>query len=148
MSTSRDIRRCAVQALYQLDAQRGDAAPSREALLESLAESPGDSETHKRGLALALEAWARRGDADGQCAALAPDWPTYRQPMVDRGILRLAHFEITAGRTPPKVAINEAVELAREFSTDKSPAFINGVLDKIMKETQKRRNDEAQEEAH
>jgi N utilization substance protein B len=137
MSTSRDIRRCAVQALYQLDAQRAGAEPSREALLESLEESPGDDDTHTRGLALAMEVWARRDHADNECAALSPDWPTHRQPMVDRGILRLAHFEITAGRTPPKVAINEAVELAREFSTDKSPAFINGVLDKIMKETQK-----------
>ncbi len=140
MSTSRDIRRCAVQALYQLDAQRAGEAPSRQALLESLTESPGDDDTHKRGLALALEAWAKREEADRECAALSPDWPTHRQPMIDRGILRLAHFEITAGRTPPKVAINEAVELAREFSTEKSPAFINGVLDRIMKETSKRQN--------
>ncbi len=66
-------------------------------------------------------------------AALAPEWPTYRQPVVDRNILRLAYFEIESGQTPPKVAINEAVELAREFSTQKSPAFVNGVLDKIMR---------------
>ena len=45
----------------------------------------------------------------------------------------MAYYEITAGRTPPKVAINEAVELAKEFSTAKSPMFINGVLDKIYK---------------
>jgi N utilization substance protein B len=133
MSTSRDIRRCAVQALYQLDAQRAGESPSREGLLESLSESPGDLATHKDGLALALKAWAGRNDADRDCAALAPDWPTHRQPMMDRSILRLAHFEIVSGRTPPKVAINEAVELAHEFSTERSPAFINGVLDKIMK---------------
>jgi len=73
-------------------------------------------------------------------AALSPDWPTHRQPVVDRNILRLAYFEIVSGAAPPKVAINEAVELAREFSTEKSPAFVNGVLDKIMKQTSKSRN--------
>jgi N utilization substance protein B len=144
-TNSRDIRRCAVQALYQMDAQREAATPAaapeappaepitRERLLESLEESPGDRETHKRGLDLALQAWALREEADRACAALSPDWPTHRQPMLDRSILRLAYFEITTARTPPKVAINEAVELAREFSTEKSPSFINGVLDKIMK---------------
>jgi transcription antitermination protein NusB len=138
---SRDIRRCAVQALYQMDAQREPGAAAsppaepvtRERLMESLEESPGDRDTHKRGLDLALQAWALREEADRACAALSPDWPTHRQPMVDRSILRLAYYEITTERTPPKVAINEAVELAREFSTEKSPAFINGVLDKIMK---------------
>ena len=45
----------------------------------------------------------------------------------------MAYFEITSPDTPPKVAINEAVELAKEFSTQKSPLFINGVLDKIYK---------------
>ena len=66
--------------------------------------------------------------------------------MVDRNILRLAYFEMASGQTPPKVAINEAVELAREFSTQKSPAFVNGVLDKIMRETVKRRNAETPKE--
>jgi N utilization substance protein B len=135
MATTRDIRRCAIQALYQLDAQRGtDAAPNKQVLLESLSESPGDDKTHKHGLDLALEAWATREEADRAVAELSPDWPTYRQPVIDRCILRLGYFEIVSGRTPPKVAINEALELAREFSTEKSPAFINGVLDKIMKQ--------------
>lgn len=138
---ARDVRRCAVQALYQLDAAR-DAAEqaSHESLLASLEESPGDDDTHKRGLNLALHAWAAREEADRAVAALTPEWPTHRQPVIDRCILRLAHWEMTSGKTPPKVAINEAVELAREFSTDKSPAFINGVLDKIMKESNKSTN--------
>ena len=64
---------------------------------------------------------------------LAPDWPTYRQPVIDRCILRLAYFEMVTNRAPPKVVINEAVELAKEFSTDKSATFVNGVLDKIYR---------------
>lgn len=147
MAPSRDVRRCALQAMYQLDAQRDAAqAPSREALLESLADSPGDDETHKRGLALAMLAWQMRVDADKDLAALSPDWPTHRQPVVDRNILRLGYFEIVTGAAPPKVAINEAVELAREFSTDRSPAYVNGVLDKIMRATLSRQSAEAPKE--
>jgi N utilization substance protein B len=130
MATSRDIRRCAVQAMYQFDAGNADA---EEAVRASLAESPGDEESHRRGFELAKRAWAARDKADAAVAALSPDWPTYRQPVVDRTILRLAHYEMTSGKTPPKVAINEAVELAKEFSTEKSPMFINGVLDKIFR---------------
>jgi len=130
MSTPRDIRRCAVQAMYQFDSSGADAL---DVVKGSLSESPGDAEDHDRGFALAVEAWAQREQADRVVAELTPDWPTHRQPILDRTILRLAHFEMTSGRTPPKVAINEAIELAREFSTEKSPLFVNGVLDKIYR---------------
>jgi 6,7-dimethyl-8-ribityllumazine synthase len=126
---SRDIRRCALQALYQFDS---GASPTDE-VRASLDESPGDAEAHERGYQVAVEAWARRDAADAAVAAISPDWPTYRQPVIDRSLLRLAWYEMAAGGTPPKVAINEAVELAKEFSTEKSPQFINGVLDKIYK---------------
>jgi 6,7-dimethyl-8-ribityllumazine synthase len=126
---SRDIRRCALQAMYQFDA----GADPAEAVRETLDESPGSAETHERGYQLAVRAWGRRESADAAVAAITPDWPTHRQPVVDRSILRLAFYEMTEGGTPPKVAINEAVELAKEFSTEKSPLFINGVLDKIYK---------------
>lgn len=130
MAAARDIRRCAVQAMYQFDAGNAD---SEEAVKASLADSPGDAETHARGFELAQRAWAMRAQADAAVAALTPDWPTHRQPVVDRTILRLAYYEMSAGKTPPKVAINEAVELAKEFSTEKSPMFVNGVLDKIYR---------------
>ncbi len=130
MARSRDIRRCALQALYQFDAGSADTP---ETVRDSLAQSAGDDDVHEKGFELAVRAWALHEEADAVVAKLAPDWPTYRQPVVDRNILRLAYFEITSSDTPPKVAINEAVELAKEFSTQKSPFFINGVLDKIYK---------------
>jgi len=130
MSTPRDIRRCAIQAMYQFDAGSAD---SPELVKSSLSESPGDVEDHNKGFALAQEAWAIREQADQTVAELTPEWPTHRQPILDRTILRLAYFEMTSGRTPPKVAINEAIELAKEFSTEKSPLFVNGVLDKIYR---------------
>ena len=130
MARSRDIRRCALQALYQFDAGSADTP---EIVRDSLAQSAGDDDVHEKGFELAVRAWALHEEADAVVAKFAPDWPTYRQPVVDRNILRLAYFEITSSDTPPKVAINEAVELAKEFSTQKSPLFINGVLDKIYK---------------
>ncbi len=65
--------------------------------------------------------------------ALAPEWPTHRLAGVDRAILRLCHHELTSGANPAPIVLNEAVELARHFSTDRSPAFINALLDKIAK---------------
>ena len=57
----------------------------------------------------------------------------HRQPAVDRALLRLAYYEMTSGTTPPKAAVSEAVKLAKEFSTEKSPAFVNAILDKLLK---------------
>jgi transcription antitermination protein NusB len=130
MSQRRDVRRCALQALYQFDSGN-ESSP--DVVRESLEHSAGDLKTHQQGFDLATLAWEFRAEADAAVAALTPEWPTHRQPVVDRNILRLAHYEMTAGATPPKVAINEAVELAREFSTDRSPMFVNGVLDKLYK---------------
>ncbi len=64
----------------------------------------------------------------------APQWPPRRQPAVDRSLLRLAVWELTNTQTPPKVVIDEAIELAKHFSTGQSPAFVNGVLDAVLKE--------------
>jgi N utilization substance protein B len=127
---ARDIRRCALQALYQFDA---GGAEHPDDVRASLAESPGDERVHDDGFALARAAWAMRDVSDAAVAAITPDWPTHRQPVVDRSLLRLAWYEMSSGRTPPKVVINEAVELAKEFSTERSPMFINGVLDKLYR---------------
>ncbi|MGI9013476.1 MAG: transcription antitermination factor NusB [Phycisphaerales bacterium] len=130
MGAQRDIRRCALQALYQFETGRADALTEVRA---SLHDSPGDARTHDAGFDLATRAWEFRDEADAAITALAEDWPIYRQPVLDRSILRLAWYEMHHTQTPPKVVVNEAVELAREFSTEKSHLFINGVLDKILK---------------
>jgi N utilization substance protein B len=65
--------------------------------------------------------------------AIATDWPLEQVAVVDRNILRIAVYEITVyGRTPVKVAINEAVELAKLFATDSSRRFVNGVLGALV----------------
>jgi transcription antitermination protein NusB len=131
MATAREIRRLAFQALFQLDARGiGDAPGVREAME---AVDGFTAEEKDRAMALAVGAFDDRAAADRAMLELAPGWPASRQAAVDRAILRLAHHEMTAGLAHPKVAVNEAVELAKEFSGEKSPAFVNGLLDKVLK---------------
>ena len=63
----------------------------------------------------------------------APEWPLEQMAYIDRNILRMAIFEFAIdGRTPVKVAINEAVELAKTFGSDSAPRFVNGVLGSLV----------------
>lgn len=119
-----------MQVLYQIDATADADAATILAGLDPDRDTP---DVRAEAVTLALAAWKGHGDYDAKVAALAADWPTHRQPPVDRAILRLAIHEMTTGRTPPKVAINEALELAKQFSNENAPAFINGVLDKVHK---------------
>lgn len=129
----RDIRRMAFQVLFQLDARgERDALAIRDSAIADEASGLAERD-RERAIELAQAAFASRAEADRVMVELAPTWPSHRQAAVDRAILRLAHFEMTSGRTPPKIVVNEAVELAKEFSTDKSPAFVNGLLDKVLK---------------
>jgi N utilization substance protein B len=135
MAGPKDIRRLAFQALFQLDARQGGTSADLAGWLDDLAESENLSPKDKHAATeQALAAYAHRAKADAAMAKLAPAWPAHRQAAVDRAILRLAYHEMFAGHTPPKVVVNEAVQLAKEFSTERSPAFINGLLDKVLKE--------------
>jgi len=139
-SETRTIRRLALQALYQLDARARDTDEAdRQVIRESLLdEQPGAdpvaaAERADKALALAVGAWEARESADDLVRELAPTWPPERQPAIDRAIMRLAHYEMTSDAAPPKVAVNEAIELAKRYSTERSPAFLNGILDKALK---------------
>ncbi|MBX3389777.1 MAG: hypothetical protein KF691_10025 [Phycisphaeraceae bacterium] len=132
------IRRLAFLALFQLDA-RGDLT---DAELESsvlhgddpkVDVSTIDRGSQRKAWELAREAYADRKRCDDVMKNLAPEWPAYRQAAVDRALLRLAHFEIHSERVPAPIAIDAAVELAKEFSTEKSPGFINALLDQAAK---------------
>lgn len=132
----RDVRRLAMQTLYTIDATNLTDEPAlREALDEPFDDgdaAPPES-AKEPAIELAAAAWSRHAAADAAVAELAPDWPTHRQPPVDRAILRLAYHELAVGLTPPRVVINEAIELAKQFSNEHAPPFINGVLDKLAK---------------
>lgn len=133
-SSAREIRRLAFQLLFQLDAANARTEADLDAVRAGLVDREEITEAHRaRAVELAWEAYRARAVADKEMLALAPAWPAHRQAAVDRAILRLAHYEMTSGRTEPKVVVNEAVELAKEFSTEKSPAFVNALLDKVLK---------------
>lgn len=146
MATRRDIRRLAFQGLYILDARDGTEPEALHALLSDPdaltdADAPGEAspgtpfsaQEVDRACRLAIGAHEHRAEADAEMATLAPEWPAHRQPAVDRAILRLAHHEMTRTDAQPKAVINDAVELAKAFSTDRSPPFINALLDKVLK---------------
>jgi N utilization substance protein B len=76
----------------------------------------------------------RMPQIDGRIAAHSEHWRLDRMPVVDRNILRMAIFEMTAVGTPAAVVIDEALELARRYSSEESVAFINGVLDAARRE--------------
>jgi N utilization substance protein B len=133
-SITRGVRRMAFQALFQLEAHNGQGL---DLIARGLDEEHPTVPANDRALAmkLAQDAWANRFEADKIMAELAPTWPAHRQAAVDRAILRLAHFDMTkgSGKTKPKVVVNDSVEFAKEFSTEKSPGFVNALLDKVLK---------------
>ena len=127
-------RKIALQALYQLDVQ-GEEFMVSNGMAEFVAESTDDVDVRELAMFMARSAWAFHPTADQWFGRLAEKWPVHRMPVVDRNILRLAAWEIVNyGATPAKVALDEAINLAKEFSTADSSAFINGLLDALLKE--------------
>ena len=78
---------------------------------------------------------AQKENLDKKIGASAPAWPINKLNRIDLAILRLAVYELTEGKTPAKVVIDEAVELAKEFGSENSPGFVNGVLGTIYGKT-------------
>ncbi len=122
----RRARELAMQVLYELEF--GALAPE-DALAHHLATEHMRPPYEEFTRALVLGTWARRADADAAIAQAAPHWPLAQLPMVERSILRIAIFEACFDNTTPvRVAINEAVELAKTYGGEHSAKFVNGVL--------------------
>jgi N utilization substance protein B len=134
MLKRRKIREIAMQVLFLWDTQQ---AESREDADRVAADATEDHETRRQAIEMADGTWAQRESIDQWIERLAPQWPPRRQPAVDRSLLRLAVWEITNTVTPPKVVIDEAIELSKQFSTAQSAGFINGVLDSVLREHEK-----------
>jgi N utilization substance protein B len=135
-------RELAMQALFLWDANgQSDDSLARSAMAGGEGTQPPDEETIKLAMSMVTGAWEHRQFSDEWLERLAPQWPPRRQPGVDRNILRLAVWEMTHAGTPPKVAIDEAIELAKRFSTENSPAFVNGVLDAVLREIKTLKSD-------
>ena len=76
---------------------------------------------------------SRLAEIDSQITGVAANWNLERMAVTDRTVLRLATFELLESETPPKVVLNEAIDLAKKFGTDKSGPFVNGILDRLAK---------------
>lgn len=125
----RKARAIALQALYEVDC--GEHNP--EMVVSRLLAEGGLSEENNAFVReLVTKAVAKRKEIDQHIQRFAPAYPIAQIAVVDRNILRLAIYEILFdNKVSVKVAINEAVELAKKFGSDNSPKFVNGVLGSV-----------------
>ncbi|NLE08715.1 MAG: transcription antitermination factor NusB [Dehalococcoidales bacterium] len=125
----RRARILALQALYEIDTAGHKPTAVIERLLAE-EDLPEDSKTFV--LDMVTGVIDNKEALDIKIKEHAPAWPIDQLPVIDRNILRLAIFEILIdNKVPVKVAINEAVELAKTFGADRSSKFVNGVLGSI-----------------
>jgi len=128
-------RQYALQMLFQWEIGRQE--PKR---LEDGFWRMAQAEKNTRAFANELFEGVAAGAAelDALIVAHAENWRLERMALIDRAILRLAAYELCGGKTPAKVVLNEALELAKTFSSEDAAAFINGVLDALFHSLPKR----------
>jgi len=125
-------RRLVMLALYQADLLGGEYAGDAHEWLESRG---GSGELHSFTMELFDTTMRHMGDIDEILEGVAENWHLSRMAAIDRALLRIAVCELLYYKdAPPKVVINEAVELAKRYSTAASGAFVNGLLDRIYKD--------------
>jgi transcription antitermination factor NusB len=122
-------RELALQLLYQVDL-RGDEVLAEDK--QFVREHETDKGARDFALHLVRGTVEHRDEIDSIIRSVAQNWDIARMAIIDRNVLRMASFELLYCKDiPPKVSINEAIELGKRFSTEKSGGFINGILDKI-----------------
>jgi transcription antitermination protein NusB len=139
MASNRHLGRIiALQTLYELDFRReaGDEAFDLEDVLARNI-SRYEKQVDDTGFIEALVRGVAKGEAelDAELQPIAPEWPIDQIARMDRVVLRMGLYELTHNTdVPPKVVINEAVELAKSFGGENSSKFINGVLGTVMRQ--------------
>jgi len=133
MGRRRKAREVALQFLYQLDLQGADdPTPYAKEFWER---HPVDEQARAFAEAIVRGSKQNQAKIDAIITQYAEHWDLDRMAVVDRNILRAAVYELLwESDVPPKVTINEAIEIAKKFGTGESSRFINGVLDRIHKE--------------
>ena len=136
----RRAREAALQILYQWEVGKGEVDHAVDTYFEYQWPDEGavPEEIRIFASALARDTVGRLADIDPLIAGTTERWRPERMPVIDRLILRMAICELMrdAG-TPPAVIINEALELARTFSTEESVKFVNGMLDGVRKKIER-----------
>lgn len=127
-------RELALQALYQLDLRGPEVLDDIATLLDGETVEP---DVRRFARTLVDGVWGRRDELDETIAKVAENWDIHRMAVIDRNVLRLATYELTClDDVPPKVSINEAIDLAKRFSTADSGGFVNGILDRIRSQSE------------
>lgn len=135
MGKRRVARELALKFLYQSEFNPDDLETQIAQFCER---SDTQTEINEFMKVLVEKVFAQAEEVDVLLNKFSDHWALERMSMVDRNILRLGICELVfTTATPPKVVINEAVEIAKKFGTEDSPDFINGILDKVFKETLK-----------
>ncbi len=125
-------RELALMVLYQMDVTQD---PAEKALEIFFRDHPTEESVKAFTMDLVLGTAGHLEKLDALISKVASNWEIKRMARVDRNVLRLGSFELLfVKETPPKVTINEAVELAKRFGDVESGKFINGILDKIHKD--------------
>jgi N utilization substance protein B len=135
MALRHKAREYALQMLFQWEIGRQDPRRIEEGFWRMVR-----AEKTTRGLANQLfeSTVAGTEELDALVAAHSKNWRLERMAVIDRAILRLAACELRTGKTPPKVVLDEAVELAKTFSSQEAASFVNGVLDAVLKSLPKK----------
>ena len=133
MGLRRDAREAAIQFLYQVDTHR--PANIEESLAEFWKQNDEPKNVREFAGDLLRGALEKMPEVDAKIRTLADNWDFERLAAVDRNILRLAIYEMLfRPEIPPVVSINEAIEIAKKFSTAESGKFVNGLLDRVKKD--------------
>ena len=134
MRTRRRARRLTLEVLYEYDLAGHNAA---ETLNRRFEEQPMESTGADFASRLVNGILDFQARMDSIISRYAPEWPLDQMAVIDRNILRIAIYEfLIDGETPVKVAINEAVELAKTYGSDSAPRFVNGVLGTLADEAE------------
>ena len=134
MGSRRKARECALQMLFAADVAEMPADDVVRSYWAELGESDLDETAREFATRLASRTLSNLELLDERIRSRAEHWRISRMAVVDRNILRLAVYEFLYEPTPRTVAINEALEIARRFSTYEATQFINGILDAIKRD--------------
>lgn len=139
MKTRRRARRATLEVLYEYDIANH---PPGEILQRRLEANALDATGREFASQLVQGILENMEGTDVLISRYAPEWPLEQMAVIDRNILRIAIYEfIASDETPVKVAINEAVELAKTYGSDSAPRFINGVLGTLAEKIPDLRNE-------
>jgi N utilization substance protein B len=134
MGSRRKARECALQMLFAADVAGTRADELARTFWSELADGELEPQAQEFATRLAVGTLAHIEEVDERIRSRAEHWRINRMALVDRNVLRLAVYEFLHEPTPRTVAINEALEIARRFSTYEATQFINGILDAIKRD--------------